>query len=171
MPELADAPELRSLLEGADHVDVKTAESDLSMREFIATALEYRPAWLRGLFAARTVIARLLRLEKPSAPSRPALRAQDISFVPGDEISFFTVLDAAEDRFIILEAADSHLVGYLAFLISPGERAANRYQAVTVVKYLRWTGPLYFNVIRPFHHLVVRRIIDHAARSEPSLGR
>jgi hypothetical protein len=170
MPELTDAPELESLLAGADHVDVKTVESDLSLREFIAVAIGYRPAWLRGLFAARAVFARLLRLDKPSATFGPPLRPQDISFVPGDEISFFTVRDGAEDRFIIFEAVDTHLVAYLAFLVSPGDHAANRFQAVTVVKYLRWTGPVYFNVVRPFHHLVVHRIIDAAARSEPSRG-
>jgi hypothetical protein len=170
MPALADAPELTSLLEGADHVDVKTVESNLSLPEFIAAVLGYRPVWLRGLFAARAVFARLLRLDNPSGTFGPPLRAQDISFIPGDEIAFFTVLDGAEDRFIILEAADTHLVGYLAVLVSPGEHAANKLQAVTVVKYQRWTGPVYFNVIRPFHHLVVRRIIDHAARSEPSRG-
>ena len=29
---------------------------------------------------------------------------------------------------------------------------------LTVVHYKHWTGPVYFNVIRPFHHLVVRQM-------------
>jgi len=33
-----------------------------------------------------------------------------------------------------------------------------RYYIVTIVHYLHWTGPVYFNLIRPFHHLVVARM-------------
>ncbi|MEV4094105.1 DUF2867 domain-containing protein [Streptosporangium saharense] len=35
------------------------------------------------------------------------------------------------------------------------EADPDRYVAV-VVHYHRWTGPVYFTVIRPFHHLVAR---------------
>ncbi|MCP4630164.1 MAG: DUF2867 domain-containing protein [bacterium] len=33
----------------------------------------------------------------------------------------------------------------------------NRFYVITVVHYKHWTGPVYFNLIRPFHHLVVSR--------------
>jgi len=29
------------------------------------------------------------------------------------------------------------------------------YAIATVVHYRHWTGPIYFNLIRPFHHLIV----------------
>ncbi|MGE6761631.1 DUF2867 domain-containing protein [Corallococcus interemptor] len=29
--------------------------------------------------------------------------------------------------------------------------------------YRNWAGPVYFNVIRPFHHLVVARMARHGA--------
>ncbi|WP_218919788.1 DUF2867 domain-containing protein [Streptosporangium roseum] len=47
-------------------------------------------------------------------------------------------------------ATESHLTACLAVVAEPG-----RFHVVTVVKYHRWTGPVYFNAIRPFHHLVV----------------
>ena len=37
-------------------------------------------------------------------------------------------------------------------------RQKNRFYIMTVVHYKHWTGPVYFNMIRPFHHLVVRRM-------------
>ena len=37
----------------------------------------------------------------------------------------------------------------------------NRYYVVTAVNYKHWTGPVYFNLIRPFHHLVVSRMAKH----------
>jgi hypothetical protein len=39
-----------------------------------------------------------------------------------------------------------------------------RYYIVTIVHYLHWTGPVYFNLIRPFHHLVVARMARAGAR-------
>ena len=40
----------------------------------------------------------------------------------------------------------------------------NRYYIVIIVHYLHWTGPVYFNLIRPFHHLVVWRMARAGAR-------
>jgi hypothetical protein len=34
-------------------------------------------------------------------------------------------------------------------------REGARFRVVTIVHYRHWTGRLYFNLIRPFHHWVV----------------
>ncbi|UCD31297.1 MAG: DUF2867 domain-containing protein [Desulfobacterales bacterium] len=34
----------------------------------------------------------------------------------------------------------------------------NRFYVMTTVFYKHWTGQVYFNLIRPFHHLVVARM-------------
>jgi hypothetical protein len=159
-PELNDVPELRALLDGADHVDVKTVASTASLAEFVAAAMSWEPFWLKGLFAARSVFARPLRLNDPDVPPTRRLRPQDIPFTPGGKVHFFTVTDAAEGRFLVMEAADNHLSGYLAIIADPG-----RFRVATIVKYHRWTGPLYFNVIRPFHHLVVSGMASAGARA------
>ena len=36
-------------------------------------------------------------------------------------------------------------------------------EGVPIVDYRHWTGPVYFNVIRPFHHLVVAAMLRSAA--------
>ncbi|MFI0454479.1 DUF2867 domain-containing protein [Actinomadura sp. 6N118] len=158
-------PELADLLSGADHVDVKTAESQVSLREFVAGAMSWRPGWMRMLFGARTVLARMLRLREPDVPLGGPLHPEEVSFTPGDKIAFFTVTDAAEDRFLVLEAADNHLTCWLAIVTAPSAAGHARFEMVTVVKYHRWTGPLYFNIIRPFHHLVVAGMANAGARS------
>ncbi|MBO2447526.1 DUF2867 domain-containing protein [Actinomadura barringtoniae] len=161
--ELDDVPELRPFLDGADHVDVKTVESTATLREFVAAAISWQPFWLKGLFAARAVFARLLRLNDPDVPAGAKLRPQDIPFTPGGKVHFFTVTEGAEDRYLVMEAADSHLTGYLAVVADPGA-----FRVATIVRYHRWTGPLYFNVIRPFHHLVVGRMASAGARAPHS---
>ncbi|WUH99984.1 DUF2867 domain-containing protein [Spirillospora sp. NBC_00431] len=163
--------ELTPLLSEADHVDVKTATSDASLREFVAGAMSWRPAWMRALFRARAVLARLLRLRDPDVPLGGTLRPEDISFTVGDKIAFFTVAAAAEDRYIVLEAADNHLTGHLTVVTAPTADGPARFEVVTVVKYHRWTGPLYFNLIRPFHHLVVAGMTNAGARTSPATKR
>ena len=44
------APELSSLLNGADHVDVKSTEADVTLREFVSGVLGWQPGWMRMLF-------------------------------------------------------------------------------------------------------------------------
>lgn len=158
-------PELADLLSGADHIDAKTAESQASLREFVAGAMSWQPGWMRALFRARTVLARMLRLREPDIPLGGPLRPEEIPFTPGDKIAFFTVTDAAEDRYLILEAADNHLTCWLAIVTEPSTTGHARFEMVTVVKYHRWTGPLYFNIIRPFHHLLVASMTNAGARS------
>lgn len=160
------APELKPLLTGADHVDVKSTEADLTLREFVSGALGWQPGWIRMLFRARVVFARLLRLRNPRVPAGPPLRPEEIPFSPGGKVRFFTVVGAAEDRYIVLEAADSHLTGYLAVVAEPLAHGRTRFHNITIVKYHRWTGPLYFNVIRPFHHLIVRSMANAGARGQ-----
>ena len=58
-------PELAAVIDGADHVDVKTVTTTLSLREFVAATLRFRPRWLVGLFAIRAAFAWLLRLRHP----------------------------------------------------------------------------------------------------------
>jgi uncharacterized protein DUF2867 len=160
-------PELADTLSGADHIDVKTAESEASLREFVAGALSSRSAWARALFRARAVLARMLRLREPDVAPAGTLRPEDLSFTPGDKISFFTVAAAAEDRYVVLEAADNHLTGWLVIATSPSGARRARFEVATVVTYHRRTGPLYFNLIRPFHHLMVSGMTRAGARSSP----
>src|SRR6266542_4447717 len=99
-----DLPELRPYLDGADHVDVKSATSSAGFREVVARSLSWQPAWLKALFAARVLLARLIRLDEPSAPRGREIRPEDVSFTPGDTMAFFTVADGAKDRFLVAAA-------------------------------------------------------------------
>ena len=54
---------------------------------------------------------------------------------------------------------DTHLTAALVVVAHPLNFGRRRFEVITVVHYHRWTGPVYFNVIRPFHHLVVGSMI------------
>ncbi|GAA2844467.1 DUF2867 domain-containing protein [Streptosporangium fragile] len=150
MSRTVELPQLRALTQGADHVDVKTVRGDLTLGEFLAGLVGWEPGWIRFLYRVRGVFVRLLGMRQKDMPSAAGIRPEDISFTPGDKLAFFTVVEGEEDRYLVAGATESHLTAYLAVVAEPG-----RFHVVTIVKYHRWTGPVYFNVIRPFHHLVV----------------
>ena len=151
-------PELTRLLKGADHVDVKIVEGSVTMRQFIASMLSYYPWWIVLLYYVRAVFVRLLGMRQPGKPDElPRLKPEDISMTPGENATFFTVRQAREEEYWIAETPeDKHLQAYFGIIVEPVKDNLNRFHVVTIVHYKHWTGPVYFNTIRPFHHLVVR---------------
>jgi hypothetical protein len=156
-------PALAPLLDGAGHVDVKSIEGEVELREFIAGMISYQPAWIRSLYAARWLVVRLLGMRQDGLAPSMTMSAEDVPMTPGAAATFFTVTMAGEDRHWIAEATESHLTAYLGVVAEPlaGRR---RFHVVTIVRYRRWTGPVYFNLIRPFHHLVVRQMMRAGVR-------
>jgi hypothetical protein len=152
MPTRTDLPELDGLLPIVDVVDVKTARGAVSLREFTAGALGHGPLWIKALFGVRILLAWALRLET-AVPDSFRLRPDTVSFTPGDPASFFSVVRGEEDHYLLLKVSDNHLVAWLAIITDNGQPA--EFKVVTLVKYLRPVGRFYYNLIRPFHHLVL----------------
>lgn len=148
---------LPKLMETANHIDIKTIEGDVSLRQFIAGMLAYSPAWLKFLYGVRWFFVRLLGMKQEGLPQESKLRAENVSFVVGEPAIFFTVQMAEEDHYWFAGITESHLSAHLGVVVEPGQ--PNRFHVLTIVHYHRWTGPVYFNVIRPFHHIVVKQMM------------
>ena len=56
--------DIHPFLKGANHIDVKSIDGNVSLREFIASMMSYAPWWLVLLYKIRAVVARVLGLEK-----------------------------------------------------------------------------------------------------------
>jgi hypothetical protein len=161
MNTIGQIPQIAPLLKGANHIDVKTIEGQTSLRQFIAAMLSYYPRWIVFLYRIRTILVKLLGLVKHPAPEAlPKLGPQDVSFVVGEAVTFFTVRLAEEKRFWVGETPeDKHLSAYFGVVVEPLQDHRKRFHVATIVNYKHWTGPVYFNLIRPFHHLVVGRMM------------
>jgi hypothetical protein len=157
-PTMPRVPEVLSLLEGADHVDVKVVTGTVSMRAFIAEMFGYQPAWMTGLYRVRGVFVRFLGLRQARPPRAPRLSSTTVPMQPGERVSFFTVRLAQDEFYWVAEADDSHLKAALGVVVEPLQNGRRHFYVLTVVHYHTWAGPVYFNVIRPFHHLVVGRM-------------
>jgi len=111
--------------------------------------------WMRGLYALRRILASLLGLQQTDFNTRTIVGPDDIPMKRGGKVGPFTVLEAREEEYWIASARDRHLGAYLVSAREPLANGENRIHVATIVHYRHWTGPVYFNLIRPFHHLIV----------------
>ena len=151
---------LKKYVAGADVVDVKVFDGQTTLRGFIASMLSYYPWWVVGLYRIRKLLVAVLGLARQESPEKlPDLNPEDVSFAPGNHATFFVVRCAEEDRFWIAETPeDKHLRAYFGVVRQPTTPSTSRFYVITTVFYKHWTGRVYFNLIRPFHHLVVSRM-------------
>lgn len=146
---------LAEYMDGADHIDVRSTETDLTLREFAAGLLSYEPGWMRALWHVRVHLLRLLRQGEHEAPEKGGLSADTLPVKPGEKAGFFTVAESDGETFWVVTGEESHLGAALGVVGEPAPGGRTRYHVITAVQYRNWAGPIYFNLIRPFHHLIV----------------
>ena len=162
-PILEQFSELEPVFQGADHLDIKSASGAVSMRQFISGMLSYQPGWVTFLYGVRAVFVRFLGMRQERIPRRFSLKAEDIPMEVGQRIALFKVRLAEENRYWVAEAEAKHLKASLVVIAQP----LQQYKVITVVHYHKWSGPVYFNVIRPFHHLVVGSMVRAGVKQHP----
>jgi hypothetical protein len=163
MKHIETIPEIAAFFKGANHIDVKTIESSVSLRQFVAGAFSYYPGWMANLYRVRWGLVRLLGMRQSGIPHPPEYHPEMIPMSANTKLSFFTVKAAAEDQYWVAGASESHLTAHLALVAEPLDQQRTRFHAATIVHYHNWIGPVYFNIIRPFHHVVVRAMLQAGA--------
>jgi hypothetical protein len=164
MTYLSNLPAVQNLLQGADHFDAKVIEGNVTLCEFIAGTLSYYPWWIKGLYGIRARFVRLLGMQQEYM-AMPRLTPQTVSFQVGDMVTFFKVAEGTTEQVWIANATDTHLSAHLVIAAEPLTAQSNRFHVGTIVHYHKWTGPVYFNVIRPFHHIVVGSMMQAGIRT------
>ncbi len=158
-PVVTRIPEVAALLAQANYTDEKITSGTVGMRAFVANMLNYQPAWISLLFGVRGIFARMLGLGQSGVPRFRTLRPDTLPMTPDQRASLFKVRAAEDERFWIGEANDRHLSAAIAVIVEEDAQGQNRFHVLTIVHYHNCTGPLYFNAIRPFHHLVVGSMV------------
>ena len=162
-PIFTAQPRLRPYLQDLDHIDIKTITSTVPFRMFVAAMMSYQPLWMKSLYVVRSGFVRLLGMRQQGVPQSPRLTAATLPMTPGERASFFTVRAAEDDLFWLADSDDQHLWAALAVVAEPVSSGIWRYSVATLVRYHNQTGPIYFNIIRPFHHMVVTSMVRSAA--------
>lgn len=148
---------LQILMADADHIDVKQFTSEKSLAAFLASMFSYNPRWVKALYGVRWLFVRMLGMKQDGLPGDVTLTPEAIPFEAGASAGFFVVESAETDRYWIASAKERHLHAYIA-VVCDRSGAKQIMHVLTIVHYQKWTGPVYFNVIRPFHHLVVEQM-------------
>ena len=161
MNQIQKYKELEVYFKNVDHVDAKTIEGDTSLRSFISGMLSYYPWWILVLYRIREFVVKLLGLVKHEKPEvLPAIMPENLPFEPGKNASFFIVRKAQENTYWVSETPpDKHLTAIFGVVTENLSNGLTKFHVFTSVTYIHWTGPVYFNLIRPFHHLVVSRMM------------
>ncbi len=148
-------PEIQPLLAVADYIDVKIVTGNGDLRTFLAGFLTYQPAWLISLFAVRAVFVRFLGIRQEQMGSGVFLMPETVPMQVGKRVAFFTVHMVEEGRYWFADRSEKHLKATLGVVVELLADQHKRFHVVTIVHYHNWSGPVYLQVIKPFHHLVV----------------
>jgi hypothetical protein len=159
-------PEIKTLLQGADYVDCYSTVSNKPLRAMVAACLSFKPGWVRALYRVRAGFVRLLGMRQEKLPFDGPMRAEDVSLTTGDRVDFLTVAMARDGAYWVGEATEKHLSACIGIVAEPLPDGRKRYHLLTVVKFRHWTGPVYFSVIRPFHHIIVKAMLTDAVKDE-----
>ena len=111
------------------------------------------PKWIDQLFVIRNKIVKLFGL-KTGIPAD-----YNEEFRVGGYIAFFKIFSIANNE-IILGANDSHL-NFRAVVANSNETDFN-IKVVTLVEYNNTKGKIYMNLIKPFHRIIVKRMVKNA---------
>ncbi|WP_421902512.1 DUF2867 domain-containing protein [Maridesulfovibrio sp.] len=159
---LNSIPQLQKICSNADHIYSVGFDSRRDMEDFLIRLMSYKPGWLTFLYKVRGVLAGIMGLKHDEFMNH-GLEVSDYDFSRGGQVDFFNSIDFEANKFWIGEATDKHLSGYIGVVSEPAETGLNYYHVFTIVHYKHWTGPVYFNLIRPFSHLVVYFMGKYAA--------
>lgn len=129
---------------------------DTSATDFCRDVMLATPRWVRGLLTMRDVLVRPFGLHTQA-------RGNDVRFEPGARMGPFVVYSADADE-VLLGDDDAHVRFRTSFAVrdSPTGREG---VCTTVVVCSNVFGTAYFRVIRPFHVLIVRGVIERVVDS------
>ena len=127
-----------------------------TLEEIAKLVFDNTPSWVRALFRLRNKLASLVGLKSTIPPD------YNTEFRVGGYISFFKLYSIAEQE-LIMGANDTHL-NFRAIITNTGEADFN-IKLTTLVQYNNLLGKVYMAIVRPFHVIVVKRMLAQAHRT------
>lgn len=114
------------------------------------------PRWIKLLFTLRNSLAALVGLK--------TVKPDDYNegFTVDDYVNFFKIY-AISDNEVIIGADDSHL-NFRAIIHNTQSESFN-IEVITLVEYNNLKGKVYMGIIKPFHRLVVKRMVKNAYKA------
>ena len=142
------------LLPKVDFADTFSTTNHIdSIQEITNQIFNTTPSWVKFLFKIRNSIMGVFGL-KTRLP-----KDYNEDFKVGGYIKFFKIYEIAPSE-IILGANESHL--NFRAIITNQNTASFNVKVTTLVEYNNTLGKIYMTLIKPFHRLVVKRMVSQA---------
>lgn len=120
------------------------------------------PGWVKLLLGIRNAIVGVMGL-KTSGPDAAKKSLSDFKFEVGESIGLFRILEKSDNE-ILFGEDDKHLNFQISLL--KGEDAVSQIVYLsTVVKFNNIFGKIYFLPVKPFHKLIVPRMLRRMCKS------
>ncbi|WP_420552415.1 DUF2867 domain-containing protein [Tenacibaculum aiptasiae] len=144
----------RKSLQKIDFIDTFSTTNHLNNLEEISNMIfNSNPKWIEKLFTIRNKIAGFLGLQNKLPDD------YNENFKVGGYVKFFKIFSISENE-VILGADDSHL-NFRVFLKNENIKNYN-IKVITLVELNNLTGKIYMTIVKPFHKLVVKRLVSNA---------
>lgn len=146
--------DLKNLLPKIDFFDIFSTTNHVDSLEVISNKIfNTTPTWIAFLFKIRNSIANIigLKYELPADFNE--------NFKVGGYIKFFKIFDITEHQ-VVLGADDKHL-NFKAVITRTTEASYN-IKVTTLVEYNNHLGKVYMTIVKPFHRIVIKRMIKNA---------
>lgn len=144
----------KKLLSKIDFIDTFSTTNHINNLEDISHLIfNTAPKWIETLFKIRNKVAKYIGLNS----NMPLDYNED--FKVGGYIKFFKIHEIKEHH-VVLGANDSHL-NFRAIIYKNSSPQYN-ISVTTLVEYNNLKGKIYMTIIKPFHKLVVMRMVKNA---------
>ncbi|AQX12623.1 hypothetical protein BAX94_01505 [Elizabethkingia meningoseptica] len=117
--------------------------------------------WIKKLFTLRNKLVSVVGLKGSDKKSKIMQKAEHSDFAVGERFGLFKVIDK-KDKEIILGEDDKHLDFKVSLLYAEPE---NKIYISTGVQYHNFFGRLYFFIVKPFHRMVVKSMLNSMVTS------
>ncbi|SEC84647.1 Protein of unknown function [Tenacibaculum sp. MAR_2009_124] len=148
----------QNLLNPIDFTDTfSTTNHQDSIKVIAQSIFNYTPKWIDVLFNIRNRIASFIGL-KNEIP-----KDYNNEFRTGGYVGFFKIYNCGDSE-CILGVNDSHL----NFRVIITKETSNYYniKVTTLVQYNNLKGKIYMSIIKPFHQIIVRRMVSNAFKQK-----
>ncbi|MEM0933962.1 MAG: DUF2867 domain-containing protein, partial [Bacteroidota bacterium] len=118
------------------------------------------PGWTAKLFALRNKMVSFFGLKIPEKTNNREELLKKFKCEPGERLGLFSIYHKTADE-VVLGEDDKHLNFRVSLYKEPiGEEEGKKGLTIsTIVKFNNWFGKLYFLPVKPFHKLIVPRML------------
>jgi hypothetical protein len=164
--ELPDKSILKKDEKHFDYIDSYQSEfldknNNINPTEIGKAFFSSGPKWVEKLFALRNKIARLFGLKTSGSNTDKQKQLNNFKCEPGEQLGLFKVFNKTNNE-VVLGEDDKHLNFRVSLLLDKiiNDIDKKTLTITTTVKFNNWFGRLYFLPVRPFHKLIVPKMLQ-----------